>query len=682
MAGPLSPVLPEADVRVRPYGGYWDNTYNVLSSGLSDAANAGTRAYARYQEDTAVDQTDMLMKQFGGRTSQFIQTANQTNDMTGRPIKSRQVLQGERAQLIADAVATGNPDVVRFVTTSIDNSLGGELGLIGGNISLQAAEAEYMADMEAGLAVLPEGLSEEEYRREGNRQRALNKEIEDAGNRIALAKQQIELDNSTFNYNQSRIKQEGDLIAAKMANEVLQPFFNQIAQSDMQDPDVIAANQRALVQAQAEVAGTLRQTLTALGIGANQQNDIISTMNQQFQYQQSGVELMAGLDAARLDQISAQTQLSEVEMGTYIGKLISLFGRAPTANLLQNAQVIDPKVAVGLGNSMAAYLSGAEIARGSLGLGRPENFEATIPQATTIIGNRAPLNEPAELKTLADASRELTAGAIESDFNSQINAIDMLSDPTYLENLKKTGDRQAISQVMIFNNEMASRLATMMGQITQQVPDITITPNPDGTITPDIESIVESLKDVAGGFTKSPAFAPEGWGAATWMGPLGMLAEGFNEITERTTYSKLEQMVDSYNKAVGVVNDLAPLAPRGVRNNNPGNIRSSNSNNWQGEVPSNDPAFEQFRGPADGLRAMGRVIQNNSNLTVEQLINRYAPPTENDTQAYVDAVRNAGIDTTKSVSEVNKLDLVKTMIRQETGVMPFNDDFIQGVLGS
>jgi len=133
MAGPLSPVLPEADVRVRPYGGYRDNTYNVLSSGLSDAANAGTRAYARYQEDTAVDQTDMLMKQFGGRTSQFIQTANQTNDMTGRPIKSRQVLQGERAQLIADAVATGNPDVVRFVTTSIDNSLGGELGLIGGN---------------------------------------------------------------------------------------------------------------------------------------------------------------------------------------------------------------------------------------------------------------------------------------------------------------------------------------------------------------------------------------------------------------------------------------------------------------------------------------------------------------------------------------------------------------------
>lgn len=47
--------------------------------------------------------------------------------------------------------------------------------------------------------------------------------------------------------------------------------------------------------------------------------------------------------------------------------------------------------------------------------------------------------------------------------------------------------------------------------------------------------------------------------------------------------------------------------PRGLRNNNPGNIRLS-STKYQGEVqPSQDTAFKQFESMAYGYRAIFRT---------------------------------------------------------------------------
>ena len=79
--------------------------------------------------------------------------------------------------------------------------------------------------------------------------------------------------------------------------------------------------------------------------------------------------------------------------------------------------------------------------------------------------------------------------------------------------------------------------------------------------------------------------------------------------------------------------------PRGLRNNNPGNIRKSQTR-WQGEViPSKDSAFKQFTTMAYGYRAMMKLLLNYQHLyglrTVETIITRWAPPIENDTQAYI-----------------------------------------------
>ena len=69
--------------------------------------------------------------------------------------------------------------------------------------------------------------------------------------------------------------------------------------------------------------------------------------------------------------------------------------------------------------------------------------------------------------------------------------------------------------------------------------------------------------------------------------------------------------------------------PRGIRNNNPGNIRNSEANEWQGEVAAKrkrDEDFEEFEDMAHGVRAMMCLLikyQRNYNLnTIRELIGR------------------------------------------------------------
>lgn len=82
--------------------------------------------------------------------------------------------------------------------------------------------------------------------------------------------------------------------------------------------------------------------------------------------------------------------------------------------------------------------------------------------------------------------------------------------------------------------------------------------------------------------------------------------------------------------------------PRGLRNNNPGNIRH-NSDRFDFELqPAADPAFKQFRTPAYGYRAMFVILRNYRKLygldTIRKIITRWAPPKENDTAAYIATV--------------------------------------------
>lgn len=76
------------------------------------------------------------------------------------------------------------------------------------------------------------------------------------------------------------------------------------------------------------------------------------------------------------------------------------------------------------------------------------------------------------------------------------------------------------------------------------------------------------------------------------------------------------------------------------RTNNPLNIRFSPANRWQGQV-GECKGFCIFKNEAYGIRAAYRILTtyiSNGVNTIESIVSRWAPPTENDTKRYIDFV--------------------------------------------
>ncbi|MEG1903693.1 MAG: structural protein P5 [Bacteroidales bacterium] len=96
---------------------------------------------------------------------------------------------------------------------------------------------------------------------------------------------------------------------------------------------------------------------------------------------------------------------------------------------------------------------------------------------------------------------------------------------------------------------------------------------------------------------------------------------------------------------------------RGLRNNNPGNLRLS-KDKWQGlRAVQTDKEFFQFETMAHGYRALIRTLQNYRKLhkcqTIADFISRYAPKIENNTAGYIQRVcREMQVPTTY-VPDVN-----------------------------
>ena len=121
------------------------------------------------------------------------------------------------------------------------------------------------------------------------------------------------------------------------------------------------------------------------------------------------------------------------------------------------------------------------------------------------------------------------------------------------------------------------------------------------------------------------------------------------------------------------------IEPRGIRNNNPLNIRKGS--NWQGEKhPQTDKSFEQFESMQYGVRAgfiiLRRYMSGYNGLTekfntIEKIIRRWAPPSENNTKAYIEQVSKlTGIPSTLKISFSQRsymVAIVDAMIRVECG---------------
>lgn len=124
------------------------------------------------------------------------------------------------------------------------------------------------------------------------------------------------------------------------------------------------------------------------------------------------------------------------------------------------------------------------------------------------------------------------------------------------------------------------------------------------------------------------------------------------------------------------------MVARGIRNNNPGNIEYNPGVPWQGlDNPPSDGRFCRFKTAPYGIRALCRVLityQDKHDVrTVRKIINRWAPPNENNTDSYVNAVSGAVGVTPDHKLNVHDFDtlskLVQAIIRHENGSQPYTE---------
>lgn len=127
---------------------------------------------------------------------------------------------------------------------------------------------------------------------------------------------------------------------------------------------------------------------------------------------------------------------------------------------------------------------------------------------------------------------------------------------------------------------------------------------------------------------------------------------------------------------------------RGIRNHNPGNIERVAGVVWEGEAEhQGDERFVCFSSPKWGIRAIARVLityadarraRDGSRIdTVQEVIERWAPPVENDSGAYAAHVRaRLGVEP-GMILDIKRPDvmrgLIEAIIAHENGQQPYTD---------
>lgn len=140
---------------------------------------------------------------------------------------------------------------------------------------------------------------------------------------------------------------------------------------------------------------------------------------------------------------------------------------------------------------------------------------------------------------------------------------------------------------------------------------------------------------------------------------------------------------------------------RGFRNNNPGNLEKPRPNTfvWDGQIidkmpmfylddkpfqPKEETRFTKFISMDYGIRAPYRILrmyrEKHELITIEGIIGRWAPHTENNTDSYIDSVcRALGVKYRYELKKMYYPALFGAIIKHENGFQPIKSSYLRKV---
>lgn len=143
---------------------------------------------------------------------------------------------------------------------------------------------------------------------------------------------------------------------------------------------------------------------------------------------------------------------------------------------------------------------------------------------------------------------------------------------------------------------------------------------------------------------------------------------------------------DNNNSGGGILDFLENVmggTPRGIRNNNPGNIIWNSVNNWTGQTGRDSGGFAIFDLPLHGLRAMNKLLNTYANTgrnTAKKIIESWThgddPKIQSNYMLKIEQLTGKSRDTV--LGEGDRLNLIKAIILFENANQnPYPDVLIQ-----
>lgn len=125
------------------------------------------------------------------------------------------------------------------------------------------------------------------------------------------------------------------------------------------------------------------------------------------------------------------------------------------------------------------------------------------------------------------------------------------------------------------------------------------------------------------------------------------------------------------------------LNTMGYKGCNPLNIRAT-TDKWQGAIGQNEKGYLIFSSPVDGIRAAAKVLKNYDSKyginTIEEIVSRFAPASENPTGEYIqNVVKATGYKAQEKLDLKNPevmQKLITAMIKQEIGGVAYSEETI------
>jgi hypothetical protein len=151
----------------------------------------------------------------------------------------------------------------------------------------------------------------------------------------------------------------------------------------------------------------------------------------------------------------------------------------------------------------------------------------------------------------------------------------------------------------------------------------------------------------------------------------GIAAAKLTESQQAAVMQPVNNWIDETTVAPAIEQDL----PRGIRNNNPANIRYDGTT-WQGlDDPASDGAFCRFIDVRYGIRAIVKILNSYAArglVSIRDIVSTWAPATENNVESYIYSVSvSMNYPEDEPIPEYKRADLIAAMIKHENGMQPY-----------